>query len=166
MRQLMLLALVTAACSPVRPKEPTAPTEYLCAGYSLMRDGSSEVKSMPGDVVGHLSWRDDSGEHFVAWPATPTDREAVEIVLPNDPRQDAQQRTYDTTFGSSTADWRLKSKQSCTARGGYNDVLTRYIKGESIDDLTHSLALNSNDETRVLIKRAMASLQHRVFVER
>ena len=166
MRKLILLALVTAACMPPSPHTPTTPTEYVCSGDSFVRDGSSEIKSTPGDIVGHLSWRDGSGEHYVAWPATPTDREAVEIVIPQDPRQDAQRRTYDTTFGSSTADWRLKSKQSCTAHDGYNDVLTRYIKGESIDDITHSLALESNAETRVLLKRAMASVQHRYFVER
>ncbi|HUS32590.1 MAG TPA: hypothetical protein VMZ53_29010 [Kofleriaceae bacterium] len=161
MRKLILLALVTAACTP-RPKAPTKPTEYVCEGYSLMRDGS-EVKASDGNLVGRLSWRDSTGEHFVAWPTTPTDREAIEIVIPSDPRQDAMHRIYDTTFGSSTADWRLKSRQTCTARDGYSDILTRYIKGETLDDLTTSLALDSNDETRVLLRRAMASLNHRYW---
>lgn len=164
MRKLILLALVTAACTP-RPQAPTTPTEYVCSGYSLMRDGS-EVKASDGRLVGRLSWRDSTGEHFVAWPVTPTDREAVEIVIPADARQDATHRTYDTTFGSSTADWRLKTKQTCTARDGYSDILTRYIKGESLDDLTASLALESNAQTRMLLRRAMASVQHRYFYER
>ena len=165
MRKLILLALVTAACAPRPPHAPTTPTEYVCSGYSLMRDGS-EVKASDGHLVGKLSWRDSSGEHFVAWPVTPTDREAVEIVIPPDARQDAMHRTYDTTFGSSTADWRLKTKQTCTARDGYNDILTRYIKGESLDDLTASLALESNAQTKMLLRRAMASVQHRYFYER
>jgi hypothetical protein len=164
MRKLIFLALATAACT-VHPKAPTKPTEYVCSSYSLMRDGS-EVKASDGNLVGRLSWRDDGGEHFVGWPATPTDREAVEIVIPRDPRRDAMQRTYDTTFGSSTADWRLKSKSFCTARDGYSDVLTRYIKGESLDALTASLAFDSNDQTRALLRRAMASVQHRYHHER
>ena len=164
MRKLILLALVTAACTP-RPKAPTTPTEYVCEGYSLMRDGS-EVKASDGNLVGKLSWRDDAGEHFVAWPATPTDREAVEIVIPQDARADAMHRTYDTTFGSSTADWRLKTKQSCTARDGYSDILTRYIKGESLDDLTASLSLESNAQTKMLLRRAMAAVQHRYYYDR
>jgi hypothetical protein len=164
MRKLILLALVTAACTP-RPKAPTKPTEYVCSNYSLMRDGS-EVKATDGNFVGRLSWRDDSGEHFVAWPETPTDREAVEIVIPADARQDALHRTYDTTFGSSTADWRLKTKQNCTARDGYSEILTRYIRGESLDQLTASLSLESNDQTKMLLRRAMASVQHRYYYER
>jgi hypothetical protein len=164
MRKLLLLALVTAACTP-RPQAPTKPTEYVCSGYSLMRDGS-EVKASDGNLVGRLSWRDDSGEHFVAWPATPTDREAIEIIIPADARQDAQHRTFDTTFGSSTADWRLKAKQTCTARDGYSDILTRYMKGESLDDLTASLALDSKDQTKLLLRRAIASVQHRYFHDR
>ena len=32
----------------------------------------------------------------MTWPLSPTDRVATEFVVPNDPRQDAVQHTYDT----------------------------------------------------------------------
>ena len=115
----------------------------------------------PGEIS-RLSWRDDRGEHFVTWPLSPTDRAATEFVVPADPRQDATQHTYDTTFGSSTADWRLVSEQTCTARGGYNDVLARYMRGESIDDLTRDVGL-SRDETRAVLRKALVSLQKKYW---
>lgn len=164
MRNILLLALVTAACAP-QPKRPVSPSEYVCAGYSVMRNGS-ELKTSDRGIVGRLSWRDSAGEHFVTWPQTPTDRDAIEFVIPTDTMQDAVERTYDTTFGSTTADWRLKSKQVCTARGGYNDVLARYVRGESVAELTQSLSLTNHDETRQLIRKALIAVQRRYYRDR
>ncbi|HSD87365.1 MAG TPA: hypothetical protein VLB44_07615 [Kofleriaceae bacterium] len=161
MRTVLFVLLAASACVP-QPKRPTTPTEYACSGFSVIRDGS-ELKSGDHAVTGKLSWTDKAGEHFVSWPATPTDRQAIEFIVPGDPRQDAQQRTYDTTFGSSVSDWRLTGQQVCTAHGGYTDVLARYLKGESVDDLTRSLSLDSRDETRTLLRRAIVSLQHRYY---
>lgn len=166
MQKLLLLfvALAAAACTP-QPKHPTTPSEYVCSSFSVVRNGS-EVKTSDSGLVGKLSWRDSAGEHFVAWPVSPTDRDAIEFVLPDDSRLDGEQRTYDTTFGSSVADWRLVTKHACTARGGYNDVLARYLKGESLDDLTRSLALSDRDETRGLIRHALTTLQRRYWRDR
>jgi hypothetical protein len=161
MRKLLLLALFTAACTP-HPRSPSAPTQYTCSSYSIMLNGS-ELTSSDGALLGRAGWQSSDGMHYVAWPATASSHEATEFVIPNDPRQDAMRRTYDTTFGSSTADWRVTKKEMCTAPGGYNDILTRYIQGESLDDLTKSLALENRDETRILIRRAMTSLQHRYW---
>jgi hypothetical protein len=116
----------------------------------------------PGEIS-RLSWRDGKGEHFVTWPLSPTDRAATEFIVPADPRQDATQRTYDTTFGSSTTDWRPVNETVCTARGGYSDVLTRYMRGESIDDLTRDVGLSSRDETRAVLRKALVSLQKKYW---
>ena len=164
MRNLILLALVSSACA-AQPKRPAMPSEYACSGFSVVRNGN-ELKTSDSGAVSKLSWRDADGEHFIAWPQTPTDRDAIEFVMPTDPMQDVTQRTYDTTFGSSTADWRVTGKQQCTARGGYNDILFRYVKGESLDDLTRSLALDSRDDTRRLLHRAIAAVQHRYLRDR
>lgn len=153
--------LATSACA-ARSSRPSIPVVYACDDLSLTRIGT-EVKSSQGDSVHRLGWRDSDGDHFVAWPLSPTDRDATEYILPDDPRQDATQRTYDTTFGSSVVDWRLTRKEVCTARGGYSDVLTRWIHGETLDDLTTSLALGDRDETRGLIRHALVSLQRRYF---
>jgi hypothetical protein len=139
------------------------PTHYACGDSQVTRDGAEMHSStMPGQIS-RLSWSDSKGEHFVTWPLSPTDRTATEFVVPNDSRQDAVQHTYDTTFGSSTADWRLTDKQVCTTRGGYNDVLARYMAGESIDDLTRSVGLTNRDETRSMLRRALTSLQKRYW---
>ncbi|HEY5927110.1 MAG TPA: hypothetical protein VIV11_35725 [Kofleriaceae bacterium] len=164
MRQFLLVILVGAsACAARGSKQPTMPVHYACGDSAVTRDGVEMRSSAEPGEISRLSWRDDQGEHFVTWPLSPTDRAATEFVVPNDPRQDAVQHTYDTTFGSSTADWRLLDKQVCTARGGYNDVLARYMRGESIDELTRETGLTSRDETRAVLRKALVSLQKRYW---
>jgi hypothetical protein len=112
-----------------------------------------------------LGWRDDAGDHFVTWPVSPTDVRAVEVIVPHDPRQDATARYYDTSTGTSTSDWRLVRKQGCTARGGYNDALAHYLRGDSYAQLAAELALDGPDEARDMVHRALLSLQRRYFQE-
>ncbi len=118
MRKLLLVALVGASARAARSSSrPTTPVHYSCGENTVIRNGIEMRADTAAGNVSHLSWTDDKGEHFVTWPLSPTDRTATEFVVPSDPRQDAQ-HTYDTTFGSSTADWRLLDKQVCTAHGG------------------------------------------------
>jgi hypothetical protein len=164
MRKLFLVLIVGAsACAARAPRQPTMPMHYACGDTTVTRDGS-EIRNtvVPGEVS-RLSWRDAKGEHFVTWPLAPTDRQAIEFVVPTDPRQDAVQHTYDTTFGSAPSDWRLLDEQVCTARGGYNDLLARYMRGESIDELTREVGLTSRDETRAVLRKAIVSLQKRYW---
>jgi hypothetical protein len=164
MSKLILIALAVAACTPT-PKRPTTPTEYACSSRSIIPRGS-EVTISGTDAVARLHTSDSAGDHFVAFPSSPADHTALEFVLPEDPRLDAEERTYDASFGSSEADWRLTNKGACTAGGGYNDVLVRYIKGATLEDLTRDLALDSTQETRALIHRAMLLLQKRYYRDR
>jgi len=163
MRKFLLVILVGASACAARSSQPTMPIHYACDGTAVTRDGVEMRSAASPGEVSRLSWRDDKGEHFVTWPLSPTDRAATEYIVPNDPRQDAIQQTYDTTFGSSTADWRLTDKTVCTARGGYNDVLARYMRGESIDDLTRDVGLTSRDETRAVLRKALVSLQKKYW---
>ena len=163
MRKFLVVILAGAsACAAHAVPHPTTPTQYSCGETSVTRDGTEIRSAAPGEVS-RLSWRDDRGEHFIAWPPSPTDRTAVEFVVPADPRQDAVQHTYDTTFGSSTADWRLVDRKVCMARGGYNDVLARYMRGASIDDVTRDVGLSNRDETRAVLRKAIVSLQKRYW---
>lgn len=164
MRQFLLVILVGAsACAARTSNQSTMPTHYVCGDNTVTRSGvEMRSSSTPGEIS-RLSWRDDKGEHFVTWPLSPTDRTATEFIVPNDPRQDAMQVTYDTAFGSSTTDWRSKEKRVCTARGGYNDVLARYMRGESIDDLTAEVGLSSRDETRAVLRKALVTLQKKYW---
>jgi hypothetical protein len=165
MRKFLLVILVGASACAARSssQQTTIPVHYACGDAAVTRDGV-EIRSAatPGEIS-RLSWRDDRGEHFVTWPLSPTDRSATEFIVPADPRQDAMQKTYDTTFGSSTSDWRPVTETVCTARGGYNDVLTRYMRGESIDDLTRDVGLTSRDETRAVLRKALVSLQKKYW---
>ena len=165
MRNFLLVILVGAsACAARSSQTSTLPTtRYVCGDDLVTRDGTEMRSTAKPGEISRMSWRDSKGEHFVTWPLSPTDRAATEFVVPSDPRQDAMQLTYDTTFGSSTADWRLTDTKSCTARGGYNDVLARYMAGESIDDLTVSVGLSSRDETRTMLRRALTALQKRYW---
>ena len=164
MRKLLLVVLVGAsACAARSSQQPTTPVHYACGDSTVTRDGVEVHSSASPGEISRLSWRDDKGEHFVTWPLSPTDRQATELIIPHDPRQDATQVTYDTTFGSSTTDWRPIDQRVCTARGGYNDVLARYMRGESIDDLTRDVGLSNRDETRAVLRKALVSLQKKYW---
>jgi hypothetical protein len=164
MRKFLLVILVGAsACAARSSQHPTIPVHYACGDSTVTRSGVEIRSSATPGEISRLSWRDEHGEHFVTWPLSPTDRAATEFIVPADPRQDAMQKTYDTTFGSSTTDWRPIEAKVCTARGGYNDVLTRYMRGESIDDLTRDVGLSSRDETRAVLRKALVSLQKKYW---
>jgi hypothetical protein len=168
MRNCLLLTVVvaTSACA-ARAPQTTLHVQYAC--------GASDVVVRYGDTLrvtndaplrqASLGWRDGDGDHFVTWPLSPTDVEAVEYVMPTDHRADAVERTYDTSKGVSTADWRLTKRQVCTAEGGYNDVLVRFVKGDSIDDVAASLSID-REEARGLVKTALTTLQKRYFRDR
>jgi hypothetical protein len=168
MRNFVVLALVgTAACT-ARPSSPTTPIRYSCGDSEVVRNGDSLLvgKAAPPKADTKLGWHDDEGDHFVQWPTSVTDVETVEYVVPGDPRLDAVQRVYDTTNGSSTADWRLVQRQVCMAEGGYNDALARFMKGASLEELTSQLALRDRDEARGLVHRALITLQQRYWKDR
>lgn len=163
MRKL-LLVFVVGACA-ARPARPTSRTEYTCGDSSIVRDRDVVRNGSSNQVMSRLSWQDDAGDHYVSWPLSPTDKEATEYVVPNDPKADASERVYDTSRGSSTADWKLVTRQACTAHGGYNDALARWMKGESIDDVARDLAMD-RDEARGMVRRALSSLQTRYWRDR
>ncbi len=174
MRNLLLLvcSLGAAACA-ARAPYPTLDVEYACRDADVVRHHDRlEVReaSASAGAVGSSSMRlvsrDDSGEHFLTWPVSPTERDAIEFVLPVDPHQDATMRVYDASTGNSTADWRVVRNDTCTARGGYNDALERYLRGESYTQLAAELNLSGRDEARELVHRAMLALQRRYFRDR
>ena len=163
MRKFFLVLVVAATACAARPARPTLTTQYSCGESTIVRD-RDVVRTGDARVVSRLSWQDDAGDHYVSWPLSPTDKEATEYVVPADPKADAFEREYDTSRGASTADWKLVSRQVCTARGGYNDALARWMKGESIDDVAHELSMD-RDEARGMVKRALTSLQTRYWRE-
>ena len=165
---LLVLALGAAACG-ARTTRTTFPSEYACGDIALVTHGASvEIREQSASVDGgasssaQLGWHDDNGDHFVNWPH-PADVSATEYVVPTDRRDDATERVYDTSTGTSRADWRLVRRQVCTARGGYSDALVRYLKGETLTDLAHDLALADKDQARDLVHHAMIETQRRFF---
>lgn len=164
MRKLLLVFVVSSAACAARPARPTITTAYSCGDASIVRDRDVVRTGDTNHVVSRLSWQDDAGDHYVSWPLSPTDKEATEFIVPSDPKADASERVYDTSRGSSTADWKLVSRQACTAHGGYNDALARWMKGESIDDVARDLAMD-RDEARGMVRRALTSLQTRYWHE-
>lgn len=165
MRNLLFVVVVAATACAARPPRPTLTTQYTCGESSIVRDRDVVRTGDSQRVLSRLSWQDDAGDHYVSWPLSPTDKEATEYVVPSDPRADASERVYDTSRGSSTADWKLVSRQACTAQGGYNDALARWMKGESIDDVARELSMD-RDEARGMVRRALTSLQTRYWRDR
>jgi hypothetical protein len=165
MRNLLLVFLVGATACAARAPRSTFNATYTCGAASITREGGVVRATGELRATSRLSWRDDAGDHYVTWPLSPTDKQATEYIIPVDPKADATERVYDTTRGSSTADWRLVTKQVCTVEGGYNDALARYMRGESIDDLARDLAMD-RDEARGLVQHALMALQHRYWRDR
>jgi hypothetical protein len=165
MRNLLLVLLVGATACAARAPQSTFNATYTCGNSSITREGGT-VRS-PGDLrqTSRLSWQDDDGDHYVTWPLSPTDKQATEYIIPADPKADAVERVYDTSRGSSTADWRLLNRQACTVKGGYSDALAHYMLGDSIEAVARDLSLD-RDEARSLVRHALLSLQHRYYRDR
>jgi hypothetical protein len=162
---LLLFAAATSACA-ARPPRSTLTTRYDCGDLDLVRRGETLAVARGGAAPAYLGWRDRDGDHFVAWPVSPLGVEAVDVVVPDDPRQDAVRRVYDASKGASSADWRLVARQVCPARGGYSEVLARYLGGDSLDHLAADLTRGDRDEARAIVHRAMVSLERRYYHDR
>jgi hypothetical protein len=163
MRNVLLVVFITACAA--RAPRPTFDATYACGTASITREGGVVHSTVDPHASSRLSWQDDAGDHYVTWPLSPTDRQATEYIIPTDAKADAVERVYDTSRGSSTADWRLLGKQVCTVQGGYNDALVRFMRGESIDDLARDLAMD-RDEARGMVYHALQALQHRYMRDR
>jgi len=171
MRNLVIV-LSLAACGSRAP-QTTLPREYSCGQLALVPHGDRlEIREASASIDGsgaqsaRLVSRDASGDHYVVGPLSPIDVSAVEFVVPTDSRHDAVRHVYDTSSGTARADWRLTRDEVCTLRGGDTDVLTRYTKGASFEQLSHDLALGGRDEAREIVHRALLSLQRRYFADR
>ena len=162
---LVLLTIGASACAATAPKS-TIPVSYACGETAVTRDAAG--LRVNGDVTKSpkLGWSDTVGDHYVMWPVSPTDGEAVEFVVPTYPRLDATERFYDTSKGVSFADWRVVKHESCTAQGGYSDALGRFINGATVADLANDLTHGDRDEARTLVHDAMLALQRRYWKDR
>lgn len=165
MRNILLLVLVGASACAARSPRSTFTGEYSCGDAAVVREGAAVRTTGGTPSESRLSWTDDAGDHYVNWPLSPTDKSATEFIIPPDPKADAFERTYDTSRGASTADWRLVTKQTCTARGGYNDALTRWMAGETIDGIAHDLSID-RDEAKNVVRHALMTAQTRYWRER
>jgi len=162
MRNMLLLVIVTASACAARSPRSTFSAEYNCGDTQMVRD-SGAVRM--GAAETRLAYSDDVGDHYINLPLAPTDRATTEFVIPVDRKEDAVQREYDTTRGPSTADWRLVQKRTCTARGGYNDVVSRWMAGETIDTVAKELSID-REEAKHAIRQALMSAQTRYWRER
>ena len=166
MRNILILFLIGAsACAASAPKT-TIPVQYACRDTSVTRDPSGLRINDDVTKSTKLGWSDATGDHYVMWPVSPTDVEAVEFVVPNDPRLDATERFYDTSKGASIADWRVVKRDVCTAHGGYTDALGRFINGATVADLANDLTHGDRDQARNLVHDALLTLQRRYWKDR
>lgn len=174
MRNILLVVTVfSAACAAPRATQSTLPHEYTCVDGSVVPHGNrleirAENAALDTAVTlsARLDRRDEAGDHYVSGPRSPVDVSAVEFLVPGDGRSDATRNEYDTSAGTSRADWRLVKSETCTMRGGDSEILAHYIQGESLDDLARDFALGDRDEAREVVHRGMLQLQKRYFRDR
>ena len=167
-----ILLLSLGACAARPAPHTTVPTVAYACDNSLQLahegkhlDVATRDAASPPPAV-QLGWVDDAGEHYVQWAVSPTQASSVEFVIPKDPHADAIARNYDTSQGSSRADWRLLTESTCAVHGGYTDALTRFAEGYSMDDIKSQLSLSDKAEARALVHDAMIKLQRRYYGDR
>jgi hypothetical protein len=166
-KQVLFLSLLVAGATACAGRAPqtTLKTTYSCGGDRQVRHDSGRVYTAT-DAQLSSSWADGEGRHFVSWPIAATTMETTEYVIPSDNRQDAIERVYDTSKGTSRVDWRVKKETQCTANGGYSDALARFARGKSFDQVAQELSLTNKNEARDLVHQAMLSLQKRYYKDR
>ena len=169
MREIIPFLFIGMAACAARTPQTTFPVQYACGNADVVRSGATlvvhEAQGL-GAMSGRSDWHDGAGYHFMTAPVSPIDRRAVEYVVPEDPRLDAIERVYDTSNGSARADWRVLEEQTCTAHGGYTDVIGRFMSGESLDELASDLALPDRQAARDLVHDALLSLQRQYYRNR
>jgi hypothetical protein len=161
----LLLVLACVGCA-AQPVHPTLPVQYACGDLAIVHDGDSLHVNGDRRATAPMSWRDESGSHFLLRPVSPTEVDVVEYVVPDDPHQDASERVFDSTEGTSAVDWRLVKREVCVARGGYSDALVRYVKGESVGELADNLTAGDRDQALGLVHHALRALQVRYYKDR
>jgi hypothetical protein len=157
MRRFVLVAawLVAGACADLRP-HVTAPIEYSCRTTTLVVRGAQLelVSAAPaGQLAGAArTTHEGRGDHYGTAVANGT----VDVFVPVDAQLDATASVYD---GTRT----LIDREICIARGGYTDVLARYLDGATFEDLARQLTLDSPEEARTLVRRAMMRVARRFY---
>jgi hypothetical protein len=122
-------------------RQRPAARAYACDGAVIQVVRGAETLSISGSEAS-LVRRDSAGAHY---------RDGVlEYVLPADPREDAL--VWD---GGALRD-------VCTARGGYTDVLGRWIAGESLDDIAVALDLDGRRDARLRVLAALRWVRKQV----
>lgn len=166
---LTLLAAVSACAA--RPGRATVPAttqvRYACGELELVRSGdrlyASEAAADGPMIPNALGFRDDAGDHFVSFPTSPTEVEAIEYVLPHDRHADATEKTYDTSRGNARVDWRQTAERRCKVEGGYTDAFTRWAGGDSYDQVASDLALGDRDEAKDLVHEGLVRANKRFY---
>lgn len=169
--QLLLVLLVSgaAACAgrtsaPTTLNNGTMTSTYACDSHIVKREAGKVFAGSDSRLA--MAFQDGDGDHFVAFPESPIATRAIEYVMTNDQRADAIERVYDTTRGSSRADWRVVDEKVCVVKGGYTDAFSRFASGSTMDDIANALGLEDRIEARKLIKEGMRTAQvrfHREF---
>jgi hypothetical protein len=135
---------------------------YACDGNRTIAKSAVGVRTSNSDAPLTAGWHDDNGSHYIAWPTAATTMETVDYFIPDDDRSDAMERVYDTSGGTSRADWKLLRSSVCTANGGYSDALARFAGGKSFDQVAKELDVKKSD-ARELVHQALVSLNKRYY---
>ncbi len=168
--QLLLVLLVSGAAACAGRTAPTTTlnnqtmtSTYACESHLVKREAGKVFAGSDSRLA--MAFQDDAGDHFVALPESPTATRAVEYVMPDDQRADAIERVYDTTKGSSRADWRVVDENVCVAKGGYTDAFSRFASGSTMDDVANALGLEDRIEARKMIKEGLRTASVRFHHE-
>lgn len=133
---LLITALVSLSGCAARQTSRQA--AYACpSGTVVPADGSGSALVVGGRMAA-LSTTDGAGDHY-----TMVHGDSVrDYVLPRDEREDAL--VWETGNGGH------KLIERCTASGGHTDVLTRWLEGESLAEIGHSIGADEAEAKRRL----------------
>ena len=149
----LVLVLVVAAigCGASRSSRSTF-ARYTCDGEAVARNGNEIAV---GAQHASLSEIGDDGDRFVGVVGART----VEYRLPRDTRVDGW-------VSEVRRDGELGTPRACMVHGGYTDALSRWMRGESMDEIANQLALADRKAAGELIYDALINLRRRYSRER
>jgi hypothetical protein len=132
----LLFIALAGSCALPPVEEPAAPPQ-IAAQSGPRTFACKDAVATPtggalqiGERQARFDRRDADGDHFVL---AGDDGSSTEYVMPADPREDLL--VWTDRGGEDT----------CAVRGGHSDVLARWIRGESVDEIAASLAVAPDD---------------------
>jgi hypothetical protein len=141
---LAMVVVVLGGCA----ARPATQRSYACGDARVEVVGRTLYV---GEDLIALQYRDRAGAHY----ARSHGDGVLDYVIPSNPRLDATVWNRESSGGASV-------DQVCTAHGGYVDVTSRWLAGQSLDEIATELDLGGERAARRRLINALQWMRQHV----